>query len=67
MFVVQIVKFALNWVTFEHAGKCYSFSSDYELDSEALSKITHMSFDEVKAKYSLTCDSYDQSDSCSCC
>jgi hypothetical protein len=68
MFVVQIVKFAPNWVTFEYEGKCYSISSDHEFDPKALSEIAHMSFDEVKAKYNLRCDSNDdESNSCSCC
>jgi hypothetical protein len=55
--VVQIIKFAPDWVTFEHEGKCYSISSDYEFDSRELSEIARMSFDEVKAKYNLTFDS----------
>ena len=66
--MVQIVKFAPNWVTFEYEGKCYSVSSDHGFDSEALSEITRMSFDEVKAKYNPKCDSNDEgSDYCSCC
>lgn len=66
--MVQIVKFSTDWVTFEYEGKCYSISSDFEFDSEALSEIARMSFDEVKAKYNLRCDSNDdESNSCSCC
>jgi hypothetical protein len=61
--VVQIVKFAPDWVTFEHEGKCYSISSDYEFSFEDLSEITRMSFDEVKAKYDLSCESDDESHS----
>lgn len=65
--MVQIVKFAPDWVTFEHEGKCYSINSDYEFDSGELSEIASMSFDEVKAKYNLTCDNADdETHSCSC-
>ena len=68
MSVVQIVKFAPDWVTFEHKGKCYSISSKNEFDSGELSEIARMSFEEVKAKYNLTLDSDDdESHSCSCC
>ncbi len=65
--MVQIVKFAPDWLTFEHEGKCYSISSDCEFNSMELSEIARMSFDEVKAKYDITCDSNDdETHSCSC-
>jgi len=65
--VVQIVKFTVDWVTFEHEGKCYSISSDYAFNSNELAEIASMSFDEVKAKYNLMCDSKDdESHLCSC-
>jgi hypothetical protein len=67
VFVVQIVKFTPDSVTFEHKGKCYSIGSDYEFSSSELPEIANMSFDEVKAKYKLTRDSDDdESHSCSC-
>ena len=66
--MVQIVKFATDWVTFEHEGKCYSINSEYEFDPQELSAIGLMTFDEVKNKYNLECDSDgDESNSCSCC
>ena len=66
--MVQIVKFSTDWVTFEYEGKCYSISSNCEFDSEALSEIARMSFDDIKAKYKLTYDSDDDESSyCSCC
>ena len=65
--MVQIVKFAADSITFEHNGKCYSISPDYEFNAVELSKIAGMSFDEVKAKYNLRCDNNDdESNSCSC-
>jgi hypothetical protein len=65
--VVQIVKFASDSVTFEHKGKCYSISPNYEFNAVELSEIANMSFDEVKAKYGITCDNNDdESNSCSC-
>ena len=65
--MVNIVKFTPDYVTFEHEDKCYSISSDYEFDPMELSEIASMSFDEVKAKYNLTCESDDdESHSCSC-
>jgi hypothetical protein len=68
VFVVQIIKFAADWITFEHEGKCYSINSENEFGSQELSEIAHMSFDEVKKKYSLECDNDDkESNSCSCC
>jgi len=66
--VVQIVKFASNWIIFEHEGKCYSINSENEFDYQQLSEIARMSFDEVKKKYNLECDSDDNKSSCcSCC
>ena len=65
--VVQIVKFTPDSVTFEHEGKCYSISPDYEFNAVELSEIINMSFDEIKAKYGITSDSDDEeSNSCSC-
>ncbi len=65
--MVQIVKCAPDSVTFEHEGKCYSVSPSYEFSAVELSEIAGMSFDEVKAKYSITCDNNDdESNSCSC-
>ena len=65
--MVHIVKFAPDGVTFEHEGKCYSISPDYEFSSKELSEIADMSFNEVIAKYNLNRDSNDdESHSCSC-
>ncbi len=57
VFVVQIIKFASEWLTFEHNGKCYSISSKTEFNSKELSEVARMTFDEVKAKYELSIDS----------
>ena len=66
--MVQIVKFAADWVTFEHEGKCYSINSENEFDCQELSEIARMSFDQVKQKYTLECNNDDdESRSCSCC
>lgn len=65
--MVQIIKFAPDWVTFEHEGKCYSISSDYEFGSKELSEIERAPFDEIKAKYGLKLESDgSESNSCSC-
>ena len=65
--MVQIIKFAPDWVAFEHEGKCYSISSDCEFGPEELSEIERAPFDEIKAKYALTLENDgSESNSCSC-
>lgn len=55
LFVVEIVKFGSDWITFEHRGSCYSI--DFQIFSyQELSKISEMSFTEVKAKYNVKRD-----------
>jgi hypothetical protein len=66
--MVQIVKFASDWVVFEHEDKCYFITCDHEFDSRELSEIAQMSFDQIKKKYKVTLDSNeDESSYCSCC
>ncbi len=66
--MVQILKFTPEWVTFEHEGKCYSINFDHEINHRELSEIAKMTFEEVRKKYNLECDSEDaESGSCSCC
>ena len=54
--MVQIVKFASDWVVFEHEDKCYFITCDHEFDSRELYEIAQMSFDQIKKKYKVTLD-----------
>jgi hypothetical protein len=55
--VVQIIKFAADWVMFEHEGRSYSIDSEREFDFHELGEIEDMSFEEVKKKYRVELDS----------
>lgn len=57
--VVQIIKFASNWVTFVHEGRSYSIDSEREFDFQELGEIATMSYDEVKKKYKVELESED--------
>lgn len=66
VFMVQIIKFSSDWVTFEYEGKCYSIHSKDEISPQELSKISCMTLNEVKRKYKLTYDST-EGNTCRCC